>query len=325
MPGKILIVHDGIPGHVNQSVALCEGLGCAYDLAEVRYRTRARKACSYLLDRCGVLAAGLFDARVPAGEHVAVVGTGSTAFYPAKVLARRRGLPVAAILTPRGYRMDFDCIVAPAFDRPPARPNIVTVPVNLAPVNDAFYDRGVAAFRERHAPRQPAVGVILGGPNAYATLRAADVARDLARVFAATEGCERWVTTSRRTPSEVDALVDSLPFDFRQVFRRDPFNPIPAFVMLCETLFVTGDSTGMISEAVIRGRAAVEILMNLRSPRSKYARLVSDLAAAGAVHVFDGTLGRACRKIDLAPALRQAARLLRVDGTPCTSCKSCPS
>jgi mitochondrial fission protein ELM1 len=312
MPDRILIVSDGKPGHVNQSKALCEGLGLGYDLAEVRYRTRLHKACSYLCDRVGVRAAGLFEAHVPPGAFAAVVGTGSTAFYPAKVLARRRHLPVAAILSPRGYRQDFDCIVAPAFDRPPARPNIVTIPVNLTPTNEAFYTRSVDAFRERHTPRRPATGVIIGGPNPFAAMPVDALERDFTRLFAATEGCERWVTTSRRTPPEVDALVDRFPFDYRLVFSRDTFNPVPAFVMLCETLFVTSDSTGMISEAVTRGTAAVEILMNLRDTGSKFGRLVCNLAAAGSVHVFDGTLGQARLKIDLAPALRQVAKLLRL-------------
>lgn len=312
MPDRILIVSDGKPGHVNQSKALCEGLGLAYDVAEVRYRTRRHKACSYLFDRMGIRSAGLFDAQVPSGTHAAVVGTGSTAFYPAKVLARARQLPVAAILTPRGYRMDFDCVVAPAFDRPPARRNIVTIPVNLTPVNEAFYARGVGAFLERHTPRKPAVGVIVGGPNPFADMRAADLERDFERLFAATDGHERWVTTSRRTPSDVDALVDRFPFDYRLVFSRDTFNPVPAFVMLCQTLFVTSDSTGMISESVTRGTAAVEILMNLHNQQSKFGRFVGNLSDVGAVHVFQGTLGQACQKIDLTPALRQIAALLNL-------------
>lgn len=307
MAEKILIISDGKPGHVNQSKALCEGLGLDYDLAEVHYRTRAYKACSYLFDQLGVYSSHLFEAQVPAGNFAAVVGTGSTAFYPAKVLAHARSLPVAAILTPRGYRMDFDCIVAPAFDSPPVRPNIITVPVNLTPINDAFYARGVKTFQARHIPRRPSVGVIIGGPNHFATMRVTDLERDFQRLFATTTGYEHWVTTSRRTPPEVDALVDRFPFDFRQVFSRDAYNPIPAFVMLCETLFVTSDSTGMISEAVTHGASAVEILMNLRDQRSKFSRLISDLAKAGAVHVFDGACGKANHKIDLAPILHQVA------------------
>ena len=132
------------------------------------------------------------------------------------------------------------------------------------------------------------------------------------RIFAATEGCERWVTTSRRTPHEVEDLVDRLPFDYKLIYSRDQFNPIPAFVMLCATLFVTSDSTGMISEAVTRGTARVEILMNLRRQQSKFGRLVQNLERDGYVHVFTRTLGDARRKIDLSPALQRVAELLKL-------------
>jgi mitochondrial fission protein ELM1 len=241
-----------------------------------------------------------------------VVCTGSTAFYPGKVTARRLGIPVAAILNPRGWRPDFDVILAPAFDNPRPRPNLITLPVNLTSVNPAFYAAGVAAFRERHTWVKPAVGVIIGGPNDTAEMSASSLRLHLDRLFAASEGSERWVTTSRRTPPEVEALVDSYPFDYKLLFSQNTFNPIPAFVSLCHTLFVTADSTGMISEAVTRGDAAVEILMNLRDPTSKFARFVRNLEAAGAAHVFNGACAAARTKMDLSPALRAAASRLGI-------------
>lgn len=310
---KLLIVTDGKAGHENQSKAFCRALGYGYDCVRVAYRTRLRKGLSYAADRLGLLAERLYACEATDGYYEAVVCAGSTAFYPGKVAARRRGIPVAAILFPGGYRLGtFDCILAPGFDRPPALPNIVRVPVNLTATDDAFYQEGVAAFRQRHTPRGPAVAVIVGGPNAAAELTPEGMRRELERVFAATEGRERWVTTSRRTPPEVERVVDGFPFDYKLLYSRDTFNPIPAFVTLGETLFVTADSTGMLSEAVTRGAAAVEVLMNLRDPHSKFARFVRGLEAEGAAHVFDGARGGARRKIDLAPAFEQARRLLKL-------------
>lgn len=310
---KLLIVTDGKAGHENQSKAFCRALGYDYDCVRARYRTPVRKGLSYLADRFGLLAERLFEIEQTDGYYDAVVCTGSTAFYPGKVAARRRGIPVAAVLFPRGYRLGtFDCILAPGFDQPPALPNIVRVPVNLTATDAAFYEAGVAAFLARHTPRGPAAAVIVGGPNAIATLTPDAMKRALDRVFAATDGRERWVTSSRRTPPEIEAVIDGYPFDYKLLYSRDTFNPIPAFVSLCETLFVTADSTGMLSEAVTRGAASVEVLMNLASPASKFGRFVRTLEAEGAAHVFDGTLGRATRKIDLAPAFEHARRLLKL-------------
>ena len=313
MKKKLLIVTDGKPGHENQSKAFCSALGYDFDCVRAGYPTRIHKAISYIVDRLGLVLDFPFTIEKTDGYYAAVVCTGSTAFYPGKIAARRRGIPVAAILFPSGYKkLNFDCILAPVFDRPPDYPNIIQIPVNLTSNNADFYEVGIAAFRERHTPSRPAVAVIVGGPNAIASMTPDAMRRDLDRLFALTEGRERWVTTSRRTPPEVEAVIDTYPFDYKLIFSRDTFNPIPAFVTLCERLFVTADSTGMISEAVTRGTAAVEVLMNLKGDSSKFARFIHNLGQEGAVHVFDGTLGTANRKIDLAPAFEQARKMLKL-------------
>lgn len=309
---KLLIVTDGKAGHENQSKAFCTALGYDFDCARAAYPSRVHKAFSYAADRLGLLCERPFTLEHTDGFYAAVVCAGSTAFYPGKVAARRRGIPVAAILFPSGYRLNFDCILAPEFDRPPQLPNIIRLPVNLTSTDAAFYAKGIAAFSERHVGHAPAVAVIVGGPNAFASLTVEGLRRDLDRLFLLTPGRERWVTTSRRTPPDVEALIDTYPFDYKLFYSRDTFNPIPAFVSLCERLFVTADSTGMISEAVTRGSAAVEILMTLDTDASKFARFIRDLEAGGSVHVFDGTLGNACRKLDLSPVFEQARRLLNL-------------
>lgn len=312
MSKRILILSDGKAGHENQSRALCAGLGVTYEVARVAYNSRFAKAASYVWDRLGIRSRKWFDVTPFEGTFDAVVGAGSGTFFPAKVLARKMKLPVAVVLYPRGYQLDFDCIVAPSFDLPPTLANIVPIPVNLTNTNTAFYEAGVAAFRQRHTPARAAVGLIIGGPNPFARMEADDMARQFDRIFAATDGCERWITTSRRTPHAVEDLVDRLPFDYKLIYTRDQFNPIPAFVMLCDTLFVTSDSTGMLSEAVTRGTARVEIVMNLRRQRSKFGRFVRMLERDGCAHVFTGSLGDARRKIDLSPALARVAELLKL-------------
>ncbi len=311
MNKKILIVTDGKAGHENQSKAFCAALGYDSDCVRTSYRTRFHKALSYLLDRLGLVCDFPFTIESTDGYYAAVVCTGSTAFYPGKIAARRRGIPVAAILYPGGYRKaNVDCILAPAFDRPPALPNLLTIPVNLTATHADFYQQGVNAFLARHTPAKPASALIIGGPNAYAKMRVPEMKQNLDRFFTATEGQERWVTTSRRTPTEIEALIASYPFDYSLLFSRDSFNPIPAFVSLCDRLFVTADSTGMISEAVTQGTACVEILMTLTHPHCKFARFIHDLEAQNAVHSFDGTLGQARHKIDLTLVFEQARKLL---------------
>lgn len=312
---KILILTDGKAGHENQSRACARALGREADVMPVRFRFPGAKALSYLFDRLGLYTGFLLamPSRPDPAAYAAVLGTGSGTFYAVNVLSRRLGLPGGVVLYPRGYRLAaFDCILAPAFDRPSAAPNVIPISANLVAADAAFYESGRQAFLARYTPSaRPAVAVIVGGPNACATLEPDWMRAQLEKIFAETPDCEHWVTTSRRTPPAVEAIVDAFPFDYKLVYSRDHFNPIPAFVTLARTLYVTAESTGMLSEACTFGTADVHALDNLHPDPSKFRRFLDDLTAAG--HLGGN------RKIDLADAFAQARTRLKLDADPTLS------
>ena len=306
---KALLLTDGKPGHENQSIALCRHLGLAYETVTVSYPRKPAKALSYLFDRLGIYTEKIFQmagCRSPMADFDLVISTGSTSFYPNKVIARKLGIPNVAILNPKGYRPDFTWILCPAYDHPPKRENIIELPLNLCAADKSFFAEKAAEFKTRHKAKAPAVGFIIGGPNAISTIDAVAIKAQLEKAFALTEGCERWVTTSRRTPADVEAVIESLPFDYRLINSRDPYNPVPAFIQLCDRLFVTSDSASMISECASFGTASVEILMNrqIKTP-NKFQELIQGLEKLNAVHVFAGTLGAANQKVDLAGILKK--------------------
>ena len=357
---KVLILTDGKAGHENQSRAFARALGCEPVLLPVKFKSSFAKALSYLLDLFGILTIRVFkdfkvlndlkdlkdlngpnDLKDPNGlkdlkdpkdlkdlnDLKAVIGTGSGTFYAAKTIARRLGVPCGVVLYPRGYRLvGFDCILAPSFDRPDSVPNVIPIPANLVANDEAFYEAGVKAFRERYTPSdRPAVAVIVGGPNKCATLSADWMRAQLEQIFAKykpdqspnptipqshdptitqSHNHQIWVTTSRRTPPEVEAVVDSFPFDYKLLYSRDHFNPIPAFVSLARVLYVTAESTGMLSEACTFGTAEVHALDNLKSGPHKFRRFIDELTSAG--HL-DGA-----RKIDLSEQFARAKELLKI-------------
>lgn len=304
-PRSILILTDGKAGHENQSRAFARALGCACELAPVRFRGRWAKALSYAADRLGIeslgLLSGVEDVKALAQRgYAAVVGTGSGTFYAAKALARRLGVRCGVVLYPRGYRLSgFDCVLAPSFDRPAKAGNVVELPANLVAADAGFYEKGVAAFRAR-TDVVPETAVIVGGPNKCSTMTAEWMRASLDEVFA--RPGPKAVTTSRRTPPDVEAVVDSYPWDYKLIFSRDKFNPIPAFVSLAKRLYVTAESTGMLSEACTFGSAEVVALDNLLPGPSKFRRFVESLRAGGYV---DGA-----RKIDLSAEFAAARRLM---------------
>lgn len=310
-----LILTDGKPGHENQSIAFCKNTGINYELATVSYPSKAAKALSYLFDHIGIYTENIFQSSAPSvqrPEFDLLISTGSTSFYPNKVLAKKLNIPNIAILNPKGYRLDFSAILCPAYDHPPKQENIIELPLNLCAADETFFSEKAEEFRAQHVQKNPAVGFIIGGPNAVSDIDPAMLKSRLEQAFELTEGYERWVTTSRRTPNDVEAVIEAMQFDYTLINSRDPTNPVPAFIQLCDRLFVTSDSASMISEAASFGHASVEILMNrqLKTP-NKFEELIQGLEKQNAVHVFDGALGNANQKIDLKPLLNKILDRLR--------------
>ena len=305
---KAIVLTDGKAGHENQSKAFARALGLDFELVPVKFKSPLHKALSYLLDRLGIRTVGLLQGldglSTQPPNHLTVIGTGSGTFYAAKALARRMGAKCGVVLYPRGYALSsFDCILAPSFDNPAERPNVVEIPANLVANDAEFYEKGVASFAARHAgPTDNLVGVIVGGPSKCSSMSADWMKARLDEIFAANRGAQMCVTTSRRTPADVEAVVDSYPWDYKLIYSKDHFNPIPAFVKLAKRLYVTAESTGMLSEACTFGSAEVVALDNLNPGPHKFRRFVENLRAGGYV---DG-----CRKIDLSAQFARARALM---------------
>jgi hypothetical protein len=293
----ILVLSDGKPGHVNQSIALARHLGCPFETVRVDFRNRPFKLLSYLLDRVGVYLPSLlrWDPS-PEGPFSAVVSAGSETYYGNKILARRHNVPSVAIMLPQGYRLDFDLIIAQDHDSPPVKKNILTLPVNLCRVEP------MGVFRPREGERYAAL--VVGGPNRVFGFDRDRFREALDAIFSGFPDFRIVVATSRRTPAEIEREIERYPFEERFLYSRNPVNPIPDFLSACEHVLITADSTSMISEAVTFGRARIEILpLATRGDTGKYGRMTGKLVELGCVHLFDGRPGTANRKIDLAEAL----------------------
>ena len=308
---KALILTDGKAGHENQSKAFARALGYDFKIAEVHFKSKFHKAVSYLFDRLGIVSPSLFKIESPLFAAPAVVlGTGSGTFYATKTIASRLGCKCGVVLYPRGYTIStFDCVLAPRFDRPVSAPNVIEIPANLVAADEAFYEQGVKEFLGRRGKDAASLGdpvaVIIGGPNKCSTMSVEWMKSELDKIFHSrpSTATSYWVTTSRRTPPEIEALVDSYPWDYKLLYSKDHFNPIPAFVKLAKRIYVTAESTGMLSEACTFGSAEVIALDNLNPGPHKFRRFVEDLRAGGYV---DGN-----RKVDLSAEFAKAKDLLK--------------
>ena len=286
---RILILSDRRAGHLNQSVAFARHMGAQYDIVDVIPKFRWSKAASILLENAGIRTERLFQPLSLVHEtYDCVVGTGSLTYYMTKVVAKRLGAYAVAMMLPKGYRYDFDTIFAQSHDSPPKKQNIIEVPVNFA------YVEPVGIYKAR----KKSVGIIIGGDNSIFRLSSPMLKMQFKKISDLYTGYEIAVTTSPRTSPEIEALIHSYGFDYEVLYSRNPLNPIPDFLDQCETVFITEDSTSMISEAVSYGKSNVAVLSQDGKRENKFSRLVDALAEEGYLSRFDGTFVQANRKVD---------------------------
>lgn len=294
---KALILSDGRPGHVNQAIALVTLMGLEYDICPVNYKNRFLKLLSYIFDALYIRCSRLFHCNVPSETYSFIVAAGSTTAYPLKVLAKQLGVSSIAMMLPRGYRYDYDIIFAQRHDQPPSGANIVEVPANFSFVSPQGLYRA----------SKKALAVVIGGDNAVFRFDTALLRRQLDGIFDAHADYELAVTTSPRTGKDIEGLLKEYPFDYRIIYSENPVNPIPDFLYQCERVFITQDSTSMISEAIANGQAYVEVLpLVAKNSDNKFVQFVLNLEKEGYLHLYDGSIGQAKRKIDFKAYIRRA-------------------
>ncbi len=291
---RILILSDGRAGHLNQSIALAKYLQLPYDVVKVLPKYRWSKALTYLLDRLGIRTKLLFEAVLHRKEYTLVVGTGSWTYYMVKVLGRELDARSVTMMLPRGYRYDFDIIFAQSHDNPPRQNNIVKIPANFSYIEP----QGL------YVAKKHTIGIVIGGDNKVYTMSKEKLQAQLDFIVKHYREYEIAVTTSPRTSQAVEQLIQSYHFDYEVIFSKNAINPIPDFLEQCETVFITGDSTSMISEAIAYGISNVIVLALESKENNKFERFVKALEREGYLHIFDGTIINRNKKIDFREYLK---------------------
>ena len=292
---RALILSDDRLGHLNQSLAFVKYLGIPYDVISIQFISKWAKSLSYLLDKMGLYSQNLFYADIPENKYDVIVGTGSSTAYATRVIAKKLKAKSVAMMLPKGYHYDFDFIFAQSHDNPPKRHNIIEVPANFSYVEP----KGIYQAQKR------SIGIVIGGDNKVFTFSKEKLKEQLDTIVEIYKDHEIAITTSPRTSEEIEQLVASYGFDYEVIFSQDPVNPIPDFLAQCESVFITSDSTSMISEAVSYGKANVVVLPLKTREENKFSRFVDTLEQDGYLHIFDGTIKNRNKKIDFKEYLKE--------------------
>ena len=290
---RALILSDDRMGHLNQSLAFVKYIDVPYDVKPVKFKYGWYKTLSYVLDKIGINTEKLFDIQIDKKYDI-VVGTGSTTSYATKVLAKKMNAKSVVMMLPRGYRYDFDIIFAQSHDNPPKQENIIEIPANFSYVEP----KGIYQAGKR------SIGIVIGGDNKLFTMSKEKLQEQLDFIKQYYEGYEVAITTSPRTSEDIERLIESYDFDYEVIYSKNPINPIPDFLELCETVFITGDSTSMISEAVSYGKSNVVVLPLESQEENKFTRFIDALKKEEYLHIFNGTIKNRNKKIDFKTYLK---------------------
>ena len=266
---KILILSDKKPGHFNQSIAFAKLKSLEYDVMDISL-TPFQKSLSYLLDNLNIYL-NIAKIKLPNTKYNAIVSTGSSTYYVNKYIAKKLGIHSIAIMLPKGFRLDnFDYILALEHDNPPKLSNIISLPISLSVSEPKGYIKKAA---------HPSLGIIIGGNNSIFTMDKKTIKQELDNIFKNYPNYLKYITTSRRTTKEIEELINGYRFDYKLIYSKEPsINPIPDFLDICDELFITIDSTSMLSEARANSNAKLHII-NLSSQKkdTKFHRLAKNI------------------------------------------------
>ena len=297
--GRILVLSDDRMGHLKQSLAFVKYTDISYDIVSVKFKSRWCKLLSYILDNMGIYTESLFfDIQIDKTyDYNIVVGTGSTTAYLTKVLAKKMNARSVVMMLPRGFRYDFDLIFAQSHDNPPKQDNIIEIPANFSYIEPkGLYKAG-----------KKSIGIVIGGNNKIFTISKEKLHAQIDAIIKLYPGYEIAITTSPRTSEEIELLVASYGFDYEVIYSKNAVNPIADFLDQCETVFLTGDSTSMISETVSYGKSNIVILPLecQEEKKNKFTRFIDTLQQKDYLHIFDGTIKNKNKKLDFQSYVKQ--------------------
>ncbi len=269
---RILIISDGKPGHLNQSIAFCKIKNVSYDILEVKFKSKFYKVLSYILDRFNFFTDALFE------EHKkyypefydAIVSTGSGTYYFNKLIGQKYNKKSIALMLPKSYKYsNFYYIVAQEHDHPVLLDNLIAIPLNLSYPSPKGY--------LKKDDNKKSLAIIIGGDNGVFSMNYYLIKNKLDEIFEKYPEYLKYITTSRRTSFDVEALIDEYEFDYKLIYSREPnINPIGDFIAICDEFFITIDSTSMLSEVRANSDAKINIIeLESKKENTKYHKLAA--------------------------------------------------
>lgn len=329
---SILILSDGKAGHLRQSQAVAkiiEDLGFKVETKtiELKYRNKFSRLflmlCAYLgggniiplywlesslsKDSYKKIAESFFDI---------VISAGTSCVWVNLVVSRQNKAKSIHIMRPGLFSTKrFDLTIIPRHDNPKVRKNIAVTDGALNLIDENYLKEQSEILSKDYVSLKSStlkIGLLLGGNTKDYKLTKQAVGKIINRIkrISLEVGLEILVTTSRRTPKDVEETVKKELTDFSncklKVIANEKNIPgiVAAVLGLCSVIVVTAESISMVSEAVSSGKLVVVVDTSHKTEaipsgiNIRHRRFLENLKEQGYIHLIDAdTIGYKIKEI----------------------------
>ena len=312
---NVLLLNDGKAGHFNQILGIKKGLeGWESNVCEVRYRSKFHRWVLY-----GMVFLRIASMRVlrytltrgsikqlPGWTPSLILACGSLSAPVAYILKRYYGSKTVILMRSALPAVEklFDLAILPIHDHPPEAPNVLKLVGMPTTINEEWIKiRGNELSEKLVLKNEKILGILIGGHSNRLSMEPQTI-KELC--YALHDFCEKnsfhiLLATSRRTPSEVDQVIQDVlggKKNAHLLWAKDyPDNPIPGILGLSEYVIVTEDSFSMLMEAVHSGKPVLSVRLKANSSKPlKYEETLNALEKEN--RIFRTLSGEAGGKIE---------------------------
>ena len=308
---KIVILNDGRAGHLNQSLAVLETIKkCRRDagftdenthvkIIDVKYKNRSGRAILTFLAlfvshrRQGSMQHLKFALREDSYKELMksyadiIISCGSSSVPVNIYLKRENNAKNVVIMKPGilGLR-NFNIVIMPKHDRPRERQNVIITEGSPNLINRESMKDGLDRIRGRiKQDKKKRLGLLLGGNNPEYELTASLANKLIDGIEKSLKefDMELLVTTSRRTPKEVEELLKKrIGINPRCklliIANEDNIqNAVGGILELSDAVLVSGESVSMVSEAASSGKNTISFDLIKKKGSTKHDRALKEL------------------------------------------------
>lgn len=315
----VLVLSDGKTGHLNQSLAIARQIqkvrtmqgyketDTKIAVIDVKYKSKFARialtvAAKFATWRCHGLMRYMKACLEKDSYNMLmrtyseyVVSCGSVTAAVNVFMAKENNASNIIIMKPDmiGLRQ-FSLAIIPKHDRPPLRKNVVTT--TLAPNlidRDSMHEYGAKLKEQVNIEKNIVLGALIGGSNPGFTMTKDMVNKAISGIieFCKAYDADLLLTTSRRTPKEVETLIKERLGKCRFckliviANEKNMEGAVAGILDLCDMVTVSGESVSMVSEAMHSGKKVVVFDLEKKNERiTKYERVLDSLEREGYVN-----------------------------------------